>query len=92
MVYRFIGNEAVIGNVGLKNIGDAITLSEDSAKDVLVGGGAKTGHAGAAALIPEADFTEVFGAEPVNRYAPGFEEKMAAALAKMHAHRLGLEG
>ena len=92
MDYRFIGNEAVIGDVGLKCIGDVITLADDVAKDVLVGGGAESGHAGAAALLPEAEFVSIFGAGPVNRHAPDFAEKMTAALVAMHEHRLELEG
>ena len=92
MVYRFIGNEATIGEVGLKNIGDPITLASDVAEDIILGGGSAAGFAGGAALLPEQEFVGFFGAIPVNRYAEDFTEKLSAAVQRLHAYRLELEG
>lgn len=92
MVYRFIGNEATIGEVGLKNIGDPITLAADVADDIILGGGSASGFAGGAALLPEQDFVGIFGASQVNRYAEDFTGKLSAAVQRLHAYRLELEG
>jgi hypothetical protein len=97
--FRFIGLLAEIaGYRKLERFGQAIDLPDAVASELILGAGAEQGYAGAAALLPDAEFQAIgFTPEELQRFATpatqigekaqAFLEKKRAALQALDEYR-----
>ncbi len=68
-IYRHVGLETnIFGYRKLERFGQSIDLPDDVAKGIILGAGAVQGHAGASALLPDAEFQAVGFTDAELRY------------------------